>query len=341
MIFKQTFLRASKAIGLFALVRRFSRPGLRILCYHGFSFDDTHRFRPKVFMTPEYFAARLDFLVDKKYRVLSLEEGLRQLEAGKIARDAVVITIDDGWYSVHAFAAPLLEERKLPSTLYLTSYYSRHQSPVFSVTVQYLFWKTRKSVCDLTGLAPALGAEEPVRGERASRALWMVANHGRDNLDERGRNDLLASLAERLDVPYRGVLGERHLGMITVSEAGDLLTSGMDIQLHSHRHVSPTSAEALDYEIGRNRELLAEVTDAPRRHFAYPGGTWHQEQIPLLEALDIHSATTCDPGVNPVGSHPMKLKRFVDGADVSELEFESELCGFNDLLRCGASLVRR
>ena len=49
--------------------------------------------------------------------------------------------------------------------------------------------------------------------------------------------------------------------------------------------------------------------------------------------LGIRSATTCNPGLNPKGSDPYLLRRFLDGECVHDIEFEAEMSGFVDLAR--------
>jgi len=55
----------------------------------------------------------------------------------------------------------------------------------------------------------------------------------------------------------------------------------------------------------------------------------------------VESATTCDPGMNRRGDSPFTLRRFLEAARTSQLEFEAELSGFSELLRAGRALVER
>lgn len=66
------------------------------------------------------FQQQLDLL--GAHRVVSLDEGLDALEAGD-TRPRVVLTFDDGFADLHRHAWPLLRERDLPFTLYLTTSY--------------------------------------------------------------------------------------------------------------------------------------------------------------------------------------------------------------------------
>ena len=45
------------------------------------------------------------------------------------------------------------------------------------------------------------------------------------------------------------------------------------------------------------------------------------------------SATTCNADLNYPDKPSLELKRFLDGENISDIEFEAELSGFNELLR--------
>jgi len=63
---------------------------------------------------------QLDHLVEGGHTVLSIDGALDRLAAGN-ASPSVVLTFDDGFRDVHARAWPLLRERNLPFTIYLTA----------------------------------------------------------------------------------------------------------------------------------------------------------------------------------------------------------------------------
>lgn len=86
-----------------------------ILCYHRFGSGNS-----KMVMSPARFEAQLDWLARNGYRVVRLSE-LAEFMAGRRALPArsVVITIDDGYESVHRLAWPLLRKYGFPATLFV------------------------------------------------------------------------------------------------------------------------------------------------------------------------------------------------------------------------------
>jgi hypothetical protein len=179
-------LYALKALGTFHLARYLTRRQLRILCYHGFSVADQHEFEPILFMRPEVFRRRMALLRRRGFRVISLQQGLALLRSDAVHNGEVVITIDDGWKSTLAGAAPALREHCLPATLYITSYYTPLQTDVFNVALEYMVWKTTLERVTLRDVHPAVDGEYAVTADRMALAQrWIAAVDDVCNASER------------------------------------------------------------------------------------------------------------------------------------------------------------
>ena len=92
-----------------------------ILCYHGVSLADEHEWNPTLYISPRTLTRRLDALRRLGCTVLSLPEAVDRLYAESLPQRAVVLTFDDGYYDFKAKALPLLEERRYPATVYVTT----------------------------------------------------------------------------------------------------------------------------------------------------------------------------------------------------------------------------
>jgi peptidoglycan/xylan/chitin deacetylase (PgdA/CDA1 family) len=328
--------RIARTLGLFSLARWLTRHKLRILAYHGFELHDESRFAPSMFMRPDTFAARLD-LLRRKYAVLPLGEAVDRLESGTLPSGAVAITIDDGFHSTAAVAAPLFAAAGLPATVYVTSWYVERDVPVFRLAMQYCFWKTRATSLDLAKLCPRVDgvASLATQGEKFD-VLWELINYGELHLEEARRSALLESTAAELGVDLDPLLGRRFLHLMTPDEVR-ATDASIDVQLHTHRHRFPHDLFKIRAEIEDNRRALAPLVARPLVHLCYPSGFWSQSLFPALEAAGIETATTCEGGFNDRGVHRYALRRFFDGEQLGTLEFEAELSGFAELLRTVAS----
>lgn len=88
--------------------------GLRLLIYHrvgGGTADERD-------VSLEDFRRQLDILTD--HEVVSLDAGLDRMGNGG-RKPGIILTFDDGFADVHTAAFPLLAERRLPFTLYLST----------------------------------------------------------------------------------------------------------------------------------------------------------------------------------------------------------------------------
>jgi peptidoglycan/xylan/chitin deacetylase (PgdA/CDA1 family) len=334
-ILKAIVFQVAKLAGLFRLARWSTRSQLLILCYHGFELVDESGFRPMLFMRTETFARRLETIRRHGHAVVPLGEAVRRLREGTLPRNAVCLTIDDGFYSVLACAAPLLRQHGFAATLYVTSYYADKGVPIFRLVVQYMFWKTALPTFKSAG--QPWGPSEPVDlsdTNAATRAMWRIIDYGENHCDEPGRQEICRILGRGLNVDYAFIVRSRALSLVSAEEIRQLSDAGIDIQLHTHRHRLPQDDEsALQKEILENARFLEGILERPLQHLCYPSGLWNRSQWPCLAELGIASATTCEPGFNSAHTPPLGLYRVLDDSTVSQLTFEAELSGFSEWLR--------
>lgn len=93
-----------------------------ILCYHRFATGNGNggsNGGGKMVISAANFAAQLDWLARNDYRVIPLSQLTAFLQGRQaLPKRAVVITIDDGYESVHRVALPLLRKYGFPATLF-------------------------------------------------------------------------------------------------------------------------------------------------------------------------------------------------------------------------------
>jgi len=328
-------LYCCRLLGLFALARLGSRGQLRILCYHGFELDDESAFRPKLFMTRATFERRMRTLVARGVPVLTLSEGLRSLHAGELPAGAVVVTIDDGFFSVREVAAPILRQLGLPSTLYVSTYYVQKQTPIFQVLIQYLLWKARRRAVDFGSAAWAPSERLDLADSAAvARFADQMVTLGNRLQSERERQKIAQELARTLGVELAPIAAARTMSLLTAAELRALDRDGMAVELHTHRHrFPPDDSASCRRELADNCRVLEQALGRRPVHFCYPSGLWQQAHFKLLADSGVASATTCDAGLNDTHTHRFALRRFLDSEVITQIEFEAELAGFSDILR--------
>jgi len=324
-----------KGTGAFSLVKdsRWRQQRLLILCYHGVALEDEDQWRPLLYMSPKRLEQRLDILREGKYTVLPLVEGLQRLYRKDLPPRSVVLTFDDGGYDFYKKARPLLQHYGFPATVYLTTYYSELQRPIFGLICSYMLWKARNTgSVDLN----EFGIDIPVT-LNSPEAREKVVNHLLQSVAEQELNgeqeDLIAArLAQRLGINYMGLRQKRILQLMKREEVIQLAAEGVDFQLHTHRHRTPAIEELFRREIRDNRASIANAVASKREHFCYPSGAYRPEFLAWLAKEEVVSATTCDTGFATPASPPLLLPRLVDTSSRTDLEFEGWLSGIGHFL---------
>lgn len=327
---KLAVLFVLRALGMFRVAAWITRRRLKILCYHGFALDDETGFRSQLFITPDTFASRLETLQRMGMQVLSLSEAVDRLYNDTLPERAVVITIDDGFFSVYEAAAPLLRRHRMPATVYVTTYYVDHPNPVFRLAVQYMFWKSRRDTLTVTGVPWAdettIDLTDRVRREQW---MWEVIHRGERECTEDERVSICRQLGDLLEVSYDDLRDRRLLSLMTPDELCRLRQMDVDVQLHTHRHRFPDDDEAAaEREILENRAALNRILGPGNyNHFCYPSGEWRENQWKWLDRFGIRSSTTCASGMNTKEVPRQALRRFLDGEKVHAIEFEAVASG--------------
>lgn len=314
---KAQVLAAADRLGLFALARRASARRLRILCYHGLWTTPGFQYGDRLFMPPELFERRMTRLKRSGQPVLGLDAAVDALAADRLPDRAVVITIDDGWASTHTHMLPVLEALALPATVYVTSWYVGRDLPIVNKAVDYLYERQGRSGGEARATAQAI-----------------------DALPVEQRGAALRELSAALGGPLTW-WETRQFHLMTEAEVADCARRGMDVQLHTHRHVAAPAT--LEHELVENRDRLARWTGLPESHFAhfcYPSGEYEPDAEPILSRLGMRSATLTDQGTNARGTNPLRLRRFLDGRSVSDAEFDAYLSGALDTIDAAVALVR-
>lgn len=330
---KVNALGALKEVGAFDLMRdsTWRRNRLLILCYHGVSMDDEHEWDPHLFVSPAHFESRLRLLRDGGYRVLPFGEAVERLYAGTLPPRSVCITFDDGFVDFQERALPLLDKYGFPATVYLTTYYSELNRPIFTVFCRYLMWKARGQTVDtmpVTGERGTWDLTTPDARDRAFRQLYDWAEARQYSGHQ--KDELLRRLASALGVDYDALVARRLLHLLTPNEVQALDARGVDFQLHTHRHHCPHDRDLFLREIDDNRRRMQAMLGRAPAHFCYPSGLYRHEFLPWLREAKVTSATIGETRLATPATNPLLLPRLIDTTFVTPIEFEGWLTGVSE-----------
>ncbi len=239
----------------------------------------------------------------------------------------MVVTFDDGFYDFAHNAVPVLSEFGYPCTVYVTTHYSNYRVPITNLILDYLLWKSEKTVIRL----PEFGftGEMPLRtfADRQAVLGRIKALLERNELGTVARDEAACILALRLGVNYGEILKVRMLQILCPEKVSRVAQAGVDVQLHTHRHRLPIDETLVRREIEDNRRRIVELTGRVAVHFCYPSGCYSPEYVPWLRACGVESATTCDRGFARRNSDVMRLPRVLDDSRISDVRFEAIVNG--------------
>jgi peptidoglycan/xylan/chitin deacetylase (PgdA/CDA1 family) len=333
--FKQATLRSLKTSGVSTLVQnsRWRRQRLLILAYHGVSTDDQHLWNGSMYMSPGMFRERLETIAKSGCAVLPLAEAITRLYANDLPDRSVAITFDDGNFDFQERAFPLLKEFDFPSTLYLTTFYSHYNKPIFGIFCDYLLWKGRNQILDLKKITGQDSQIDLSNAAARNAALREIERHVQaQKLSAEEKTAIGEILASQLKLDYDALIEKRIMHLLTPDEVTRLAADGADTQLHTHRHRAPLDRELFLREIADNRHSIQAMTGSRAAHFCYPSGVHDRRFLPWLQEAGVISATTCETGFAARSSNQLLLPRFLDSAALSSIEFEGWLTGVSAAL---------
>jgi peptidoglycan/xylan/chitin deacetylase (PgdA/CDA1 family) len=330
---KRGVIAVARKSGLFSIARNSSwrQRRLLILCYHGISREDEHSWNKELYMSQESFIERMELLKRGNYNVLGLSEALVRLSHADLPPRSVAITFDDGAVDFFDQALPVLESYGYPATVYLTTFYSDFNQPIFQLICSYMMWKSKATSLDFPCISSGPMPLDTAYARVA--ALASIDQFARKNqLDPAEKNDLAAQIANRLGLDYGALHQKRILHLMNPSEVRQIADRGIDVQLHTHRHRVPSSRTEFEAEVRQNSARIYSWTGSSPVHFCYPGGDRHPRVLPWMRSLGITSGVTCEPGLASVGHNPLLLPRLIDTSLLSTSEFESWLSGASAFL---------
>ena len=302
------------------------RSRLLILCYHGISLDDEHRWNPGLYISANQFKRRLELLHDNGCTVLPLDEAIDRLYRNDLPERAVALTFDDGYYDFMVRAWPLLRTYRYPATVYLTTSRVEHNLPNVALMTSYALWQARDRVLDGDGI-PGLGGSYPLATEEQRAKVVSIVRAGGVGDPGFKKDALVEAIIRRLGLDYDAMLRSRVLTLMRPAEVTQLSREGVDFQLHTHWHCTPADVDEFMRGVLINRERIEAFTGKRPTHFCYPSGNYRPQYLQALQQHGVATATTCDPAKAERGSHPLLLPRFVDTSPVSDIVFEGWLTG--------------
>ena len=257
--------------GVVHRAREAKRRYARILAYHGVAPAESDFTRGiDVTVHPETFARQLDYLM-QYYHIIPLHELVNRLQAGRPVGGCVVITFDDGFADNYEWAWPLLRQRGLPATVFVTA---DAIDNVKLLWVHHFNWLLntcgRAKVLDMAGHI----LDRPDISAARQKSLSILRDHMICALSRTEREAFLASLFAALDAGPAPCPGDVQL-YLSSTQVQAMNREGIDFGCHGKTHTafSVLSDSELVAELQLSLErLLPLLVSASFPPLAYPFG---------------------------------------------------------------------
>lgn len=268
-----------------------------IFLYHNVLPDDSppERLCAGQAITRRAFASHCNWL-RKRFKIVSLVDYLAASDRCGLA----AITFDDGYRVTYETILPIVEDRSLPVTIFVsTGHLEKGELLWFSILKALCFEPNYPEIrsggrnFSLTSLPGRMHAWEGLRQEAVRSGDPRIYSK---------------SLAERYPLPEAV---ESYYSGMTFDQVRNAEKSGLvEIGAHTvtHPFLNQVTVEHQTNEIAGSGATLANLTGHATRYFAYPGGIYQAESINLVREAGFEAAFAVIPH-SPVTAPRFELGR--------------------------------
>jgi peptidoglycan/xylan/chitin deacetylase (PgdA/CDA1 family) len=240
--------------------------------------------------------------IERVYDFVTIDEVRDYFYEGKKYKNRCIVTFDDGHRSVYENAYPVLKEKGIPATIFVSPKVTQGQSNYWFQELYHI----RNHVDDM--------AIKKVIAEHKGCDIGDIQNYMLYPIFLCMRYNDIHSILEKLkkengiEIERSFNLNEDHLKELKVSR---LITFGA----HSMNHpvLKNEDEEDVRSEVRESINGLSEIIGSDIRYFAYPNGTGGLDQDErekkILKENSIELSFTTDPGNYYTGTDPLNIPR--------------------------------
>jgi len=302
MSWKTAARAALHGMGGLAALRMMSGQKFRVLTYHSFS---------------EANQANVDAIcghIGRHFEVMTFPKMVEALKRRDgMPKNALAITVDDGYRNYALYGHPIFERHKIPVTLYAVAGFAAGELWLWPDQIEFGLLHTTKTslAVDLgTGgiLSLKLGSVEEIADANfiLTEALKVLPNADRLRFME--------SFGELSGVEIP-VTPPPDRAPLNWDELRELAAAGVEIGCHTVTHPIMSrlpSKTDLERETKVAKDLLERGLGRPVRHFCYPNGKPPDINDTVVESVKeagFDSAVTCFWGLNSLDADPFRIQR--------------------------------
>lgn len=269
------------------------RPPPAILMYHRITEES---FDPwGLTVRPAHFHDHLSWL-SRHRTVLTLLDFAERHRRGVLPRDAVAITLDDGYACNAEIAAPLLERFGIPATIFVPADLIGNGDPFWWDEVEEIVLGHDRDSFTMDGEVFALGQTStedrrwsPGSRPRTARQAAFLEIHSR--LSRKKPADLKQAMDELRRQAKPPPQGSTKRSM-TAEQVRRAAAAGIEFGSHTLTHPWLTSLDETEkrHEIAESIDRCRDITGTAPSTFAYPFGTFDEQSEQIVEQAGFECA---------------------------------------------------
>lgn len=236
-------------------------------------------------------------------------------------KNAITITIDDGYKDNYFYAYPILKKYGVPATIFLaTSYIGGLQTP-WEAKISFAISHTSLKEIFIEGIG-----KFALENEKKKYIATKLIIKRLKKFSHRRKNLLIEELLRICGAEVLPDLGEKL--MLSWEEIKEMSENGIEFGAHTLTHPELTRMplwEAKE-EIERSKREIEEKLGKPVISFAYPSGLYNEEVVELVRRAGFLCAVTTNLEEVKPWSNPYKLGR-ATGIDEDFPKFKAILSG--------------
>ncbi|WP_372985199.1 polysaccharide deacetylase family protein [Marinobacter sp.] len=276
-------------------------------------------------ITVSEFKEQLD-IISKHFRVMTLKELITANDKGDRTDNVVVLTFDDGYYDFYQYAFPILKERGLSATLFITTGFVDKNLWLWPDQLMYCLKNSKKNKV----FVEALGKQYYLPEETIK--CWHDIANLCLSLDEELKNATVNRVFENTGVT-KLVNPPNEYSAVTWEQLAEMVDDGLEVGSHSHTHpiLTRVGSGQLKNELIRPISLIKRKLGLEDIGFCYPNG--ESGDFNELVKKEVQSAgyiygISAFPGLKPI-SDRWELNRYP--ANKNKNLFEKNIFGLTYL----------
>jgi peptidoglycan/xylan/chitin deacetylase (PgdA/CDA1 family) len=244
-------------------------------------------------------------LISKYFSPLSLVDALALAKEGKLPKNAICVTFDDGYADNEEYALPILKKWKIPATVFVSTGFMNGGCMWNDTVIESLRHIDGRVNLDSIGLGTYKTETETQKRESAFDIISRIKH-----MESSERLDVTNFIKSICPISLPADL------MLDNNSLMNLVKSGVEIGGHTVNHpiLAKLSNEEALKEIEEGKDVIERITNQRVRYFAYPNGKLNNdyliEQSVMVKNMGFEAAVTTEWGVSSSISDKYQLARF-------------------------------